>query len=91
MCWREREYLCNRRGLLRCIILPIGSMVVYPVFCYGQNDNLLKYKIVICSKYTNQHEIRLHKRFLVFDFIYYNNIFIVPMISFLLLMLATYE
>jgi hypothetical protein len=33
-----------------------------------------KYKIVICSKYLNQHEMRLHKTFHMFDFIYYNNI-----------------
>jgi hypothetical protein len=31
------------------------------------------YKIVIRSKYINQREIRLHKRFYTFDFIFYNN------------------
>jgi hypothetical protein len=32
-----------------------------------------KYKILICSKYINQCEIRLHKRFYMFDCVYYNN------------------
>jgi hypothetical protein len=33
-----------------------------------------KYKMIICSKFINQREIRLHKRFHMFQFIYYNNI-----------------